>query len=45
MSSREYNVLSYVNMFMLVIGVLVVFLAGFSMAGFQKSRGNGSYYR
>lgn len=45
MSSREYNVLSYVNMFMLVIGVLVVFLAAFGVAGIQKPRGSPSYYR
>lgn len=31
MTPREFNVLSYVNLFMLVIGVLVVFLAIFTM--------------
>lgn len=46
MTPREYNILSYVNMFMLIIGVLVVFLAIFSMVGGgQKSKLSPLYYR
>lgn len=47
MTPREYNILSYVNLFMLVIGVLVVFLSIFTMMNTNNRmmRPSSMYYR